>query len=67
LVILWKRDKRETKDIKAHSEMVCNKTVGSLRGRVKGVEGWKGGGLGGKEQVRYEFITHLFLSPRGLL
>ncbi len=52
------------------------KRVRSLRGKIKGVEGWEGGelerenkrgggggGVGGQEQVRYEFITHLFVSP----
>ncbi len=47
---------------------------------MKGVKGWKGrelegenkrggggGEVGGQEQVLYEFITHLFLYPRGLL
>ncbi len=39
--------------------------MGSWRGRIRGVE--VGGGVGGHEQVRYEFITYLFLSPRGPL
>jgi hypothetical protein len=59
--------------------MVYNKMVSSLRGRINGVEGWEagelegknkrggGGGGGGQEQVCYEFITHLSLSPRGPL
>jgi hypothetical protein len=43
--------------------MVYNKRARSLRGRIKGVEGWEGGELegrirgvevGGQEQVRYE-------------
>jgi hypothetical protein len=37
LVILWTRDKREARDFRAHSEMVYNKMVISLRGRIKGV------------------------------
>ncbi len=56
--------------------MVYNTRVRSLRGSIKGVEGWEGGELEGKkksgrgggggrqEQVRFEFITHLFLSTR---
>ncbi len=68
LVILWTRDKRETRDFRAHSEMVYNERVSSLRGRIKGLEGWEGGelegenkrggggggGVWGQEQVRYE-------------
>ncbi len=46
MVILWTRDKRETRDFRAHSEMVDNKRVRSLRGRIKGVEGREGGGAG---------------------
>jgi hypothetical protein len=52
LVILWTRDKRETRDkrdFRAHSEMVYNKRVRSLRGKIKrggGVGGW---GVGGGE------------------
>ncbi len=44
-VILWTRDKRETIDFRAHSEMDLNKRVRSLRGRTKRVEGWEGGDL----------------------
>jgi hypothetical protein len=29
------------------SEMVYNKRVRSLMGRIKGAEGWRGGGVGG--------------------
>ncbi len=59
--------------------MVYNRKVMSLRGRIKGVEGWEGGELEGEkrrgggwwgegqEQMCYEFIMHLFLSPRGPL
>jgi hypothetical protein len=50
LVILWTRDKRETRDFRAHSEMVYNKRVRSLRGRIKGVEGWEGGELEGESK-----------------
>jgi hypothetical protein len=32
-------DKRETRDFRAHSEMVYIKRARSLRGRIKGVEG----------------------------
>jgi hypothetical protein len=40
-------DKRqETRDFRADSEMVDNKRVRSLRGRIKGMEGWEGGGVG---------------------
>jgi hypothetical protein len=81
VVILWTRDKREPRDYRAHSEMVYNKKARSLRGRIKGVDwwedgmlegenkrvGWGGGGFGGQEQMRYKFIAHLFLSPRGPL
>jgi hypothetical protein len=62
LVILWTRDKRETRAFRAHSEMVYNKSMRSLRGRIKGEEGWEdgelegenkrggdGGGIGGQE------------------
>jgi hypothetical protein len=35
----WKRDKREKRDFRAHSAMVCNKRLRSLRGRIKGVDG----------------------------
>jgi hypothetical protein len=39
-------DKRqETRDFRAHSEMVYQKRVRSLRGRLKGMEGWEGGEL----------------------
>jgi hypothetical protein len=37
-------DKRETRDFRAHSEMVYNKKARSLRGRIKGVRGVVGGG-----------------------
>jgi hypothetical protein len=50
LVILWTRDKRETIEFKAHSEMVYNKRVRSLRGIIKGVEGWEGGELKGENK-----------------
>jgi hypothetical protein len=44
-------DKRqETRDFKAHSEMVYNKRVRSLWGRIKGVEGWEGGELEGENK-----------------
>jgi hypothetical protein len=33
----------KTRDFRAHSEMVSNKRVRSLRGRLTGVEGWEGG------------------------
>jgi hypothetical protein len=60
--------------------MVYNKRVKSLKGRIKGVEGWEGeelegekkrgggggGGLGTGTGALL-IITHLFLSPRGLL
>ncbi len=40
--------------------------VGSWRGRIRRVElGVEG--VGGQEQVCYEFITQLFLSPRSPL
>jgi hypothetical protein len=32
---------QETRDFRAHSEMIYNKRVRSLRGRLKGVEGWE--------------------------
>ncbi len=38
-------DKRQETRARADSEMVDNKMVRSLRGRIKGVEGW-GGGVG---------------------
>ncbi len=38
--------RQETRDFRAHSEMVYNKRVRSLRGRIKRVEGW---GVGGGE------------------
>jgi hypothetical protein len=37
---------QETRDFRAHSQMVYNKRVRSLRGIIKGVEGWGGGGTG---------------------
>jgi hypothetical protein len=46
LVILWTRDKSETRDFRAHSEVIYNKRVRSLRGRIKVGEGWEGGGVG---------------------
>jgi hypothetical protein len=47
------RDKRqETRDFRAHSEMVDNKRASSLRGRIKGVEGWQGGDLIWKGRIR---------------
>jgi hypothetical protein len=52
LVILWTRDKRETIDFRAHSEMVYNKRVRSLGGSIQGVEGEnkRGGGGGGENR-----------------
>ncbi len=38
-------DKRETRDFRVHSEMVYNKRVRSLRGRIKGVKGVGGWGV----------------------
>ncbi len=43
------RGKRETRDFRVHSEMVYNNAVRSLRGRIKGVEGVGGWGVGGGE------------------
>ncbi len=48
-------DKRqETRDFRTHSEMVYNKRVRSLRGRIKGVEGWEGGELEGRIRLDFE-------------
>jgi hypothetical protein len=44
LVILW------TRDFRAHSEMVSNKRMRSLMGRLKGVEGWEGGESEGEKK-----------------
>jgi hypothetical protein len=45
-------DKRqETRDFRANSEMVYYKRVRSLRGRIKGVEGWEGGELEGDNKL----------------
>jgi hypothetical protein len=46
----WKLYGQETRDFKAHSDMVCNKKVRSLKGRIKGVEGWDGGELEGENK-----------------
>jgi hypothetical protein len=43
---LYGRDKRETRDFRAHSEMVYNERVR----RIKGVEGWEGGELEGENK-----------------
>jgi hypothetical protein len=51
LVILWTRDEREPRDYRAHSEMVYNKKVRSLRGRIKGVDWWEGGELEGENKM----------------
>jgi hypothetical protein len=48
LVILWTREKRETRDFRAIQRRVYNKRVRSLRGRIKGV-GVGGWGVGGGE------------------
>jgi hypothetical protein len=40
--------RRDTRDFRAHSEMLYKKRVRSLRGRIKGVEGWEGGDLEGE-------------------
>jgi hypothetical protein len=80
LVILWTRDKRETRDFRAHSEMFYYMRVRSLRGRINGVEGLEGGELegeirgvevgregGDRNRGVMNSLTHLFLSPRGPL
>ncbi len=38
----------KTRDFRAHLEMVYNKRVRSLRGRIKGVDGWEVGELEGE-------------------
>ncbi len=44
-VFMDKRQERN-KRFQAHPEIVYNKMVRSLRGRIKGVEGWEGGEWG---------------------